>query len=203
LLHFAIGCVLLFMKGSMIMRLLHLFLPSRIIVSLLSVFLLALLFSVAPVAHAQTLSLTCTGADSSTYSPGLTNTPQLVTFTDSVTYGPCVDLHNPTLTGGTLHDSGQAVHSCTNFGLGAIEITVTIPWNNGTHSIVTYTKVAFVEAVDGTIQVVSSGMVISGVGAGDTAVSSLTLATTALAACNTPAGVQSLGGPVILQFLKA
>jgi hypothetical protein len=149
-------------------------------------------------AHASGVVLSCAGSSSTTYSPGLTNTAANVTFSASETFGPCVAVGDPTLTGGTNQSNGTFDVSCTTFGLYAAGGAV-FYWNNGTSSTVGFTT-SVVSYLEDAIQIEQEGTVTSGIGAGETAIERITLATDSLDACSTPQGLTTLGGAITLTF---
>jgi hypothetical protein len=149
-------------------------------------------------AYASDTTLTCAGSSSTTYSPGLTDTTAQVSYVADQTFGPCLAVGDPTLTGGTDHATGTFDVSCLTFGLYAVNGDV-IDWNDGTSSTIDWTT-SVVNYLENALQIEQEGTVISGVGAGDTAVETLTLASGALAACTTQQGVTTLGGLMTLAF---
>jgi hypothetical protein len=148
-------------------------------------------------------ALTCLGTESVSYSPGITNTPQPVTFTTNDTFGPCLVPGQPTLTGGSATSTGQAVKSCLELKPGASpeNLTETYHWNDQTQSQVQYSTLIILQLPTGQIQIVQEGTVQSGPGAGDIATETITLVSLDLTACETPQGLQTVAGPVTLAFL--
>ncbi|MFF5900891.1 hypothetical protein ACFY8O_33930 [Streptomyces argenteolus] len=75
---------------------------------------LLLFLAAAPVsASTDVLDATCTGSNTTTYHPGLTNTPAVVTVQGTITMD-CVstDLNTPLLLRGTITGGGTGTLSC-------------------------------------------------------------------------------------------
>jgi hypothetical protein len=152
----------------------------------------------SPTAHAATILLTCTGAHSATYSPGLTNTPTLTSVTIRDDFAPCVVPGDTTITGGFATATVTEIASC----LVSLATTVTHPtyhWNNGLSSAVTFTNEP-IRLADGSTQITSTGTVDSGFGNGSIAVRVTVMPQPDVAACSSPGGVASLSGPATLVF---
>jgi hypothetical protein len=150
-------------------------------------FLVAAAFAspTAGAAHAGVQALSCTGGEHATYAPALTNTSRNTTITVSdalgtaASPGVCVDIGN-SITSGTASATVTRTASCDE--LGAPESgTRVFSWNGGGTSTFGYTREVI--RADATTQIVFTGTITAGVFAGDTAVLTLTVANTALAAC--------------------
>src|SRR5579872_809 len=156
----------------------------------------ALTVASAPAAHAAIGSATCTGSSAISYTPGLTNTPRTITYTETDTFS-CTST-DPSLTSGmftiTVTLPGA---SCTNAGI-FINTPYTIDRSNGA---VTTTSLSFTDAVaNGTEQVTGTGPVTSGEFKHGTAVIIWAYPVLNLSACSTPGGLTSQTGSLIAQI---
>lgn len=163
----------------------------------------------APFAHAQTLafSLTCGGANSTAYSPGITDTNQSITFTSSQTYSCLPIAGHPQLTGGAANASGTYSVSCLDLlQTGFPPSDATYQWNDGTQSVVRYTTSIVSYNPAGDLQIVQTGSVLSGTGQGAAATETITLlnygALQFQDACLSAQGLRSASGPVVLSFVE-
>lgn len=177
--------------------------------ALLAMGVTAMSFIAAPITHAQSLVtlLTCGGADSTSYSPGLTDTNQLETFTSSQTYACQPIGSNPQLTGGSTSASGSYTVSCVNLlQTGFPPSTATYQWNDVSQSVVEYTTSVVSYNPAGDLQIVQTGSVLSGTDEGALATETITLLNYSILqlqnTCATPPGVRSMAGPVVLNFTK-
>ncbi|MGC5014161.1 hypothetical protein ACLQ2R_25645 [Streptosporangium sp. DT93] len=113
----------------------------------------------APAAHAAA-SATCTGSSAISYSPGLTFTPQTVTYSETDTLTSCTS----TVSGLTSGTSGTVFTlpgaSCLAAPSLNTDPTFTITWNTGQHSVINLTFTDLIVA--GTEQVTGTGTVTSG-----------------------------------------
>lgn len=151
-----------------------------------------LVLAIAPGAHAATV-LTCGAAEVTSFSPGLTNTPQPTTTTTSSYYQPCVNVTNPLelRTGTGLSVSGPASRSCTSL-LGSGSRTRTIHWSTGTTSTWSYVSTTNFLA-GGAGQITQQGSITAGEFQGATAVGVIVDYSGALAQCDS-SGLASFGG---------
>lgn len=151
----------------------------------------------APAAYGAPLSLlSCQGAETLTFQPPLTNTPE----STQVHYAIDLDL---CLLGGVTSGKSQGSFtvsaSCTTISLLPPAFSDTYQWSNHTSSTVTYT--APVETVgNGTVIVTDTGTVTSGLDQGAVANETTTLPQPNLAAC-AGTGVSELNGPYVLTFV--
>lgn len=148
-------------------------------------------------ASAQAADLTCPGWATTTYQPGMTNQPKTIHINGSGVYGPCVS-SDPTLTAGTFQASGSGVVSCTG---GTFTGTISFEWNNGNHSVVSYTAVIG-QRVLGEVVVVVEGTVTGGQFQGDQFLHTVTLFNLVPLDCATPQGVTSTAGPETITFVQ-
>ncbi|HEX4700971.1 MAG TPA: hypothetical protein VH352_02480 [Pseudonocardiaceae bacterium] len=115
---------------------------------------------IAPaVAHAAS-STTCLGSSTITYSPGLTNTAQTVTYTETDTLTPCVSTNPALNSGGFTGSITLPGASCLAVPSLTLNTPYTITWNNGAPSTV---NLSFTDAIaEGIEQVTGTGTVTSG-----------------------------------------
>lgn len=146
-----------------------------------------------PAAHAAASSTTCTGTSQLTYSPGLTLSPQNVTFTENDTIPSCTSTDS-TLTysypiaGATCDD----IQAATNTG------ELVLHWNNGQTS--TLNGLVGEETItDGILQDTATGTVIAGEFDGASATINWTYLVNPLA-CLSPGGLTTLNGTVLVQI---
>ncbi|MFD4907806.1 hypothetical protein [Kitasatospora purpeofusca] len=155
-------------------------------------------------AHATGIHLLCTGQQSPTYSPPLTNTTQQTTVNITETYGTslhCLDTAGIQSGSGTFTVSEPA--SCTSLTQpGTVSYFNTYTWNNGQSSTIHFTNVNVARLLDGTTQVIASGTVSSGFGLGDTAARTVTLPQLDPTLCSTT-GVASQQGVATMTFISA
>lgn len=156
-------------------------------ITLASVAILGLGLPAVGPAHADVELMTCTGTNSTTFSPPLTNTTQTTDVSLEAKYGTpnglCIDANN-TITSGYFANNVTGPTSCNTLGLAASETRV-ISWNNGSAgtSTIDYTR----QIVRGlaTTQVILTGTVTDGVFDGATVVNTGTFANTDLLGCLT------------------
>ncbi|MGN6321206.1 MAG: hypothetical protein ACTHNE_05750 [Dyella sp.] len=137
--------------------------------------------------------ITCTGTENSQYLPGITYSPQDVTFTESET-DACVDTADPTLTGGSKTSSAtEDGMSCT--GIASVEpYWATYHWNNGKTSMIYVTQMEVIKLVNGETEVELTGDVEAGVGAGEYFTETATTGNLDLGACSSSQGLRSNAG---------
>lgn len=140
--------------------------------------------------------LQCEGFSTTTFSPGLTNTPKPTTFSSEAQLGPCVSLSDPKLKSGGFKFTGQSPSlSCIKSGV--TSITEKYTWNTGETSTIRYVSTVVNQAA-ATVTTTATGRVESGKFQGYTAVRQVVILTTNLAGCVTPSGVTTLTGPATL-----
>jgi hypothetical protein len=149
-------------------------------------------------AGAQVLvQVTCTGREDVTYSPGITNTPALVTITTSAQYVPCLHINglNVTTMSGEASSQSQTMAACTEVELPDGESTTSvIEWSNGQTSTWEYTTTT--QNVAGNYVTVGIGQITDGLYEGALAQRELVLPglVEALQACATPQGMTGVSG---------
>lgn len=159
--------------------------------------LIALSAVLAPPAGAAIRQLSCVGTQSTTFSPGLTNTPATTTVGYRAIFAPCISLTDPTVTAGTYGGSFVRVSSCTSL-LSSPAGRRTLNWTNGRSSVFEFTSTATYAA--GQLITTLTGAITSGAFAGSTAIQTLT-AVADPTQCANPGGVSSLFGVVQLQVV--
>lgn len=150
-------------------------------------------------AAAQQAVFSCTGTKAVHYSPGLTFTPQLVTFSTSTLAAPCVG--TPSVGSLTVSSSGTDIRSCSVLpDLGVEPVSTIFHWGDGTQSVVEE-RGSLVERLLGTSVFVMEMEVVSGRFTGGTVLQEFTLLNTDLLACLTPQGVTDIAGPVLIEVI--
>ncbi|MFN6442111.1 MAG: hypothetical protein RMY35_035310 [Nostoc sp. DedSLP01] len=142
--------------------------------------------------------LNCPGTQSTSFSPGLSLTPQQTTFKAVGSVSPCVSVGDPTINAGTFEATGTGLFSCLLNSTAPYSITY--KWNNGKSSTVRYEFFTNVRGVGQTV-FTGSGTVLSGEYVGARAVQTLTLITPEATGCVTPQGATSNSGVVTLTFI--
>lgn len=152
---------------------------------------------VAAPAHAASASISCTGWQYNTYTPGLTNTLQLTTIVLDEDLN-VLDSHSPTgscIAVGSSATSEQADLSfmaddaCTQL-VTQSPMTETFNWNDGQTSTVSASGVE-VRGASNTV-ITYTGTVTAGEFSGDSFLETLTAPNTAFTKCSSPHGVTSL-----------
>lgn len=135
----------------------------------------------------------------STYSPPLTNTPQMTSASASYQLGPCISLSQPQVTSGTsVLTRPPRLRTCADL-LGASSGTFVITWNTGQTSTV---SANFNTTVAGAVlTVVGTGTITSGLFQGDALVMNLTGPATDVLLCTLGLGtVSSIYSAVTLEI---
>jgi methionine-rich copper-binding protein CopC len=155
----------------------------------------------APAAHAAVSSTTCAGSSVITYQPGLTNTAQTVTYTETDTFSPCLSTV-PTLTSGTSSVTiSLPGASCLALPSLTTNTPYEIDWNNGASSDI---NLSFTDAVaEGIEQVTGAGTVTSGQFAGATVVIVWVYVVPDPLQCATPRGVTTQVGTITAEITGA
>lgn len=154
-------------------------------------------------AATETLALdlvTCPlGTSQITYSPGVTNTPQLVSIEGDELSGACISLLHPELTSFSSHYTGEGIYSCNTL---VSEEPVTgdqvFVWSTGQTSTWHFTATAV--SVGGSTVYTVTGPITSGVLAGTEVTQIVTHTNPSPALCNSQTGVTSLSGPSSYTF---
>lgn len=148
-----------------------------------------------PASAAPLVNISCpVGSQVGTYMPGLTYEPRDVTFSAHGNVSGCVDVSGHGIAGATFASSGQGTASCLS---GSVSNTTTYHWSSG-HSSTVQSTGAINLKPNGITVLVLTGTVVSGLFEGATIVQTKTLLNSNLAACATPEGLTSVGGPITL-----
>ncbi|RKG94095.1 hypothetical protein D7V88_00620 [Corallococcus terminator] len=154
-------------------------------------------FLLAPVAKAAPVALTCVGAEAAEFTPGLTNTPQQVSFEGLGVFG-CAGLPLG-IVSATIETVGQGTQSC----LGAnADSLIEIKWSDDTTSLAEGSTVVSLKPTGQNV-VVLTAKIVEGRFEGATLVRTLTLLNTDPTGCFTPEGVTHVAGPATLVVTKA
>lgn len=163
-------------------------------------------FLQASPAAAVTL-LNCSGSYSTTYNPGLTYTPQQVTYNTSNTYGwpNGLCLGGGAVTSGTssLTNAQLPAASCADLLGPPVTGTTTVTWNTGETTRYEWRSTAV--NVLGTLQTTTTGTVVEGKYQGGS-VQRISIAPNLQIlqnACNSPTGLTSDNGTVTLTIQSA
>ncbi|WP_051710689.1 hypothetical protein [Andreprevotia chitinilytica] len=148
---------------------------------------------------AQAAVLTCEGTGMLTYSPGFTNTPQLITVKGDAIVGPCVGL--PAGLAAKWHFEGQGTLGCQLLPNAVAGGYGTVSWNDGTTSMANFVSALTTRTITGDLVTVSTLKIVSGKFDQQTLNITATLLQTDALACFTPQGVTSVTGPFELSVL--
>ena len=148
-------------------------------------------------AHAAS-SATCTGSSAVSYSPGLTNTPQNLSWTITDTYSSCTSTDTSLTAGGFSGNYSLTGASCNGAGLFP-PTSITISWNNSQSSTMTLSMSTDVILL-GTETVTSVGTVTSGELTGGTVTIVWAYPVLDPTLCASSQGVTSQSGTVALQI---
>ncbi|NTX62969.1 hypothetical protein HUA74_20165 [Myxococcus sp. CA051A] len=159
---------------------------------LLSSFVATLALFAAP-ASAEPVLLTCPGIVQAQYSPGMTNTPQVVTTAVSGTFGPCVGVPLSLLSA-SFGGGGTGTLSCL---AGSTQASSQLTWSDGSVSNLSLSILVTVRPL-GEVVVAYSGTVASGRFQGANVLMTLVLAQTQVTGCFTAEGVTATVGPTVL-----
>lgn len=142
--------------------------------------------------------MTCTGQENTTFSPGLTNTPQTVTITVNNSEN-CLSLTNGGFRTGTATSTRTIPGiSCLTLLAGGNPDEMTYHWSNGLQSTFGFTPT--VNFVGGSPVVTQTGSITAGEFNGAVAIGTVTLVAD-LTKCSTPGGVTSASGAHTLNIV--
>jgi hypothetical protein len=166
------------------------------LIAILAVIATCVSLAVRPTsAHAGILDASCIGEEHITYSPGLTNTPQEVEIAGKAG-SSCLSLTEPSITSYAISYDFRSTRECDDL-LKEDTFEAIYKWNTGATSTAriesTLTHVDGQEIFEGT------GTIISGLFKGATVVEAFTLLGN-LDACETPEGLTSVSGPIVLEI---
>ncbi|RZU49458.1 hypothetical protein EV385_1208 [Krasilnikovia cinnamomea] len=157
---------------------------------------IAITMVTASPASAVQQDVTCVGTATETFTPGLTYTPQTITYTTNLIYSPCTS-SDATLTSAVSGSTSTVPNSSCNMlpfaGSGSFVLT----WNNGNTSTFTFNAVSTIVA--GQVVLTRTGTITAGQFQGDTAIRVVTYPTVNPLDCLTT-GVTSQFGAVTLSI---
>jgi hypothetical protein len=158
----------------------------------------ALALAAATAAPASALGgIDCIGPQQVDFSPGITNTPQIVSIAIARRLGFCLSLTHPSITSGEIAPATLAdvERSCTDLSRPAPGQTLTINWNDGSTSTIAYDATS--TYVNGELAATQTGVVTSGTFAGYHTIALVTLFGDPLG-CERPGGLTTLRGALLL-----
>ncbi|MER5629127.1 hypothetical protein [Streptomyces nitrosporeus] len=181
-------------------------LPSvhRRLLALLAGVLLFFLAAAPVSASAGVLDATCTGSNTTTYQPGLTNTPAVVTVQGTITMD-CVstDLNTSLLLRGTITGGGTGTLSCALLQ-SPTSGSSTINWATVSGSPYATSSYIYTTALSpgtsGTTVLTLTGDITSGLYDGDGILIVTVFANADLGACSSPTGLTSRSGVVATEI---
>jgi len=151
--------------------------------------------------RANIIDLVCpVGAETATYSPGLTNYLQQIKLTLDGAHTTCQSLDDPTIKSATYNFTGQVNLSCQTLTFPPYDIEYN--FNNGKSSTVHYVSSTIEAHAGGKIVLTSIGDITSREFAGDMVTRTVTDITPSPAKCFTTQGVTSITGAVTLTFSR-
>jgi hypothetical protein len=155
--------------------------------------------ALAPPVHAASGILTCSGTETLSFDPAVTNTPKSIEIAVSDLFGPCPITPDPQLTGGSVQQQFTATASCTTIVLSPPH-SETYPWNDGKQSVVAFTTTLVTQLANGSLVVVQEGTVTSGLDKGFIATKTTTDPAFSTV-CDSPQGMKTLSGLVTVEFV--
>jgi len=167
---------------------------------------LAVILVLSTPVQAQAANLvSCTGTETVSFAPGLTNTPHPLTVTTADNFPVCIHASAPILMPATAQAQISRTASCLDL-LGGGPGTRVLHWANGQTS--TYSFVSSANVVNGNIVTVSTGTITDGLYKGASATGNVVL-TPLLAngtlnlndTCNSAQGMISASGTYIFNVL--
>ncbi|TKC86767.1 hypothetical protein FAZ69_19125 [Trinickia terrae] len=166
---------------------------------LVSSFLLLGLAGFATQASAQ--AVVCSGTETGTFNPPLTNTQQNLQITVSASYSPCLVTGVSGITSASVNNQFVRDYACQTL-LGGGPGTRVFIWSNGQSSTFSYT--ATTNSVGGNVVSTLTGNISAGLFQGQSAVVVVTLTSISqadfLTAC-AGSGITSVSGPTELTIL--
>lgn len=153
-----------------------------------------------PSAYAGTASITCTGTETATYSPGLGLVPRTVTLNVSAAFAPCIST-NPMIASGTAGTppGGVPARLACLSPLSPASGEAVIRWNNGTTSRYSFNRSS--QTVAGQLISTATGKVIAGEFLGRSVLSILVSPAPNLLDCLRPGGLTKRTGTVTLAIV--
>ncbi|MEV0351457.1 hypothetical protein AB0H88_37260 [Nonomuraea sp. NPDC050680] len=157
--------------------------------------LVTTLVSAATGARAAVGSTECTGSQTVTYAPGLTDQPREVTVNGKAVLTGCVSSSDPTISQATSTFSATGTFSCTS---GRRVGTRRIMWNNGNTSTLSSTTAVSVNGAESLVSI--KGMVVDGEFKGAQWAGTFVMFSTKPQDCLTAQGLATASGPVVLSI---
>ncbi|BAJ26089.1 MULTISPECIES: hypothetical protein [Kitasatospora] len=141
-------------------------------------------------------TVSCSGQQTQTFTPGLTLTTRQIAFAADATLGTCASTHGDGITSGAFHIEGGGPGSCT---AASFYSELTLTWNTGETSRIGLNTPADLKPLGQTVAT-SYGQVLSGKYTGGTVVEVLELTpdSLALTKCLTPEGLRDSSGTLSL-----
>lgn len=170
------------------------------VVAFAAVFLASLGTGLASASAATGGSITCTGTETATYSPGLTLVPRTVTLNVAATFNPCIST-NPAIASGAAGTPPGGVPA----RLGCLSVLApasgeaVIRWNNGTSSRYSFNRTS--QTVAGQLISTATGKVIAGEFLGRSVVSTVAGPSLNLLDCLRPGGLTQRTATVALAII--
>ncbi|MFI7229162.1 hypothetical protein ACIBO5_38600 [Nonomuraea angiospora] len=137
----------------------------------------------------------CTGSQTVTYTPGLTDQPREVTVSGKAALTRCVSSSDPTISQATSSFSATGTFSCTS---GTRAGTRRITWNNGNTSTLSSTSTVSVNGAESLVLI--KGIVVDGEFKGAQWAGTFTMFRTKPQGCLTAQGLATASGPVVLSI---
>jgi hypothetical protein len=155
--------------------------------------LVTTLVSAATGARAAIGTTDCTGSQTVTYTPGLTDQPREVTVNGKADLTRCVSSSDPTISQATSTFSATGTFSCTS---GRRAGTRRITWNNGNTSTLSSTSTVSVNGAKSLVLI--KGMVVDGEFKGAPWTGTFIMFSTKPQDCLTAQGLTTASAPVVL-----
>ncbi|HUR23284.1 MAG TPA: hypothetical protein VMZ73_05365 [Acidimicrobiales bacterium] len=153
-----------------------------------------------PSANASSPSITCTGTETATYSPGVKLVPRTVNLKVVATFNPCISTNASIASGtaGTPPNGVPASLACLSL-LSPASGEAVIHWNNGTLSRYSFTRSS--QTVAGQLISTATGKVIAGEFLGRSVVSTVVSPSLNVLDCLSPSGLTHRTGTVALTII--
>jgi hypothetical protein len=185
--------------GSRNEAIMHFRRPRKIITTLPLIILAAAAAVALPAVPAHALSsTTCAGSSVITYTPGLTNTAQTVTYTETDTFSPCTSTDSTLTSGTSAVTIALPGASCLAAPSLTPDTSYIISWNNDNTSTI---SLSFTDVIaEGIEQVTGTGAITSGEFAGGNATIVWVYTVPDPLQCATSQGVTTQTGTIVAQI---
>ncbi|MFI7687676.1 hypothetical protein ACIBQ6_01335 [Nonomuraea sp. NPDC049655] len=164
-------------------------------VALLVATFAAMLVPAATGARAAIGTTKCTGSQTVTYTPGLTDQPREVTVSGTAPLLDCVSTSDPTIFQATSTFSATGTFSCTS---GTRAGSRKITWNNGNTSTLSSTSTVSLNGAETVVLI--KGVVVDGEFKGARWTGTFAMFGTKPLACLTTQGLAGVSGPLTLSI---